>query len=524
MARRIAVRLLGGVAVVLLFVFIVSFFLDGIVRPHIERTMNANLKGYSATVPYAHLQLVGLTLTLRDLTILQKAHPRPPIAIFPTMRFQIEWKALMFGRVAANVLLEHPKLHINVMQLSTERKDPTPLRQKGWQEALQNVYPFKINRFVVDDGDLLYVERGQRNPLHLSGLSFVSDNIRNISEPQHRYPSWFRARMVIFNQGKMLFEGKANYLMTPFPGIQAHYTVTNVPLDPVTTASHHVNVTISGGTFDSNGFIEYSPAVTNIDVDKTKSFTTNMIYTHRSDTQHAEAKRADVAGKEIKKETNRRTVNISLHELDVEHSKLAFDDQDSTPPFTLFIDDTDLKLKNLANHSAQHPAQLALNGRFMGSGETEVAGTIHAYGQSPEVNLNIKIQNTDMTSLNPLLRAYGRFDVAQGYFTLYSQLAIADGILSGYVKPMFSDLKVYDYQKDKNKGVLAQGKQMLIGAAGHVFKNRQTQKVATQIPITGSLKKPNVSAWEAFVEIVDNAFVQAILPGFDRAVQNPTGG
>src|ERR1700752_841950 len=99
MARRIAVWLLGGVAVVLLFVFIVSFFLDGIVRPHIERTMNASLKGYSATVPYAHLQLVGLTLTLRDLTILQKAHPRPPIAIFPTMRFQIEWKALMFGHV-----------------------------------------------------------------------------------------------------------------------------------------------------------------------------------------------------------------------------------------------------------------------------------------------------------------------------------------------------------------------------------------------------------------------------------------
>ena len=88
---------------------------------------------------------------------------------------------------------------------------------------------------------------------------------------------------------------------------------------------------------------------------------------------------------------------------------------------------------------------------------------------------------------------------------------------------MFSDLEVYDYQKDKNKGVMGQAKQMLIGTAAHILKNRQTQKVAAQVNITGSLKKANVSAWEAFVEIVKNAFVKTILPGFDREVRVSTG-
>ena len=81
---------------------------------------------------------------------------------------------------------------------------------------------------------------------------------------------------------------------------------------------------------------------------------------------------------------------------------------------------------------------------------------------------------------------------------------------------MFSDLKVYDYQKDKNKGLIGQTKQILIGAAAHIFKNRQTQKVAAQVTISGSLKKTDVSIWEAFVEIVENAFIKTILPGFDR--------
>jgi hypothetical protein len=32
------------------------------------------------------------------------------------------------------------------------------------------------------------------------------------------------------------------------------------------------------------------------------------------------------------------------------------------------------------------------------------------------------------------------------------------------------------------------------------------------------LKKADVSTWQAFVEIVENAFIKTILPGFDREV------
>jgi hypothetical protein len=523
MARRVVPWFLGGIAFVLIGVFIASFFLDGIIRPRIEAKMNASLKAYHATLPHAHLQLLGFALTLQDLTVVQLAHPQPPVATFPVMTFRIHWRALLFGRVVANVLLSHPKFHINHAQFATEQKDPTPLRQKGWQDALQNAYPFRINRFVVDESDIVYVEAGETKLLHLSHLNIVSDNIRNIQEPKHPYPSWFRASMLIFDRGKMSLEGRANFLMKPFPGIETQYTVTDVPMDAVTTVSHHVNIVISGGTFASDGLIEYSPKVTNIDVHNVTFDAINVVYTHRLETQNAEAKRIGAAGKVVEKETNRRAVNIKVDALDIKHSRVAFDDQISKPPFNLFIADAGLKLRHLVNHGAQGPARLTLNGKFMGSGATNVAGTFLAAGQGPEFNLNIRIENTDMTSLNPLLRAYGRFDVAQGRFTLYSQLGVKDGNINGYLKPMFSDLEVYDYQKDKNKGMMGQAKQMLIGTAAHILKNRQTQKVAAQVNITGSLKKANVSAWDAFVEIVKNAFVKTILPGFDREVRVSTG-
>jgi uncharacterized protein DUF748 len=524
MTGRVVPWFLGGIAFVLIGVFIASFFLDGIIRPRIETKMNASLKGYHATLPHAHLQLLGFTLTLRDLTVVQLAHPQPPVATFPVMTFRIHWRALLFGRVVANVLLSHPRFHINEAQFATEQKDRTPLRKKGWQDALQNAYPFKINRLVVDQSDIVYVEAGETKPLHLSHLNIVSDNIRNVQDANHPYPSWFRASVVIFDRGKMSLDGRANFLMKPFPGMQTQYTVTDLPMDAVTTASHHVNIAISGGTFASDGLIEYSPKVANTDVHNATFDGINVVYTHRLETRNAEAKRIGAAGKVVEKENNRRAVNIKVDELDIKRSRVAFNDQISKPPFNLFIADAGLTLRHLVNHEAQGPAQLTLNGKFMGSGATNVTGTFLASGQGPEFNLNISIENTEMTSLNPLLRAYGRFDVAQGHFTLYSQLGVKNSNIRGYLKPMFSDLEVYDYPKDKNKGLADQAKQMLIGTAAHIFENRQTQKVATQVNISGSLKKPDLSTWEAFTEIVKNAFIKTILPGFDREVHRVPAG
>jgi hypothetical protein len=123
-----------------------------------------------------------------------------------------------------------------------------------------------------------------------------------------------------------------------------------------------------------------------------------------------------------------------------------------------------------------------------------------------------------LQSLNDLLKAYGRFDVAAGQFSLFSQVGVRDGEMSGYVKPLFSKLKVYNYAQDKNKPVLNQAYQMAVGAASHLFKNPSTKQVATQVYLGGSLKSPGVSSWQALLQLLQNAFFKAILPGFDRQV------
>jgi len=517
-ARRAGIWLAGAIACLLMVVFIASFFFDSIVRSRIEASMNRSLKGYHVTLAHAHLQLLTLRLTLDGLTIAQQAHPIPPIGDLPLVRFRIEWKELLSGRVVANVGLWNPKIHIDQAQFISEKKDKTPLRKKGWQDALENVYPFKINRFVIHEGDIVYIDSSNSKPLRLTHLNFIADNIRNIHEPNNVYPSGLSASMVVFDHGRMNLDGRANYLMEPFSGIKTRFTVSNVPLSAVTPAIQHINIMIRGGIFSSNGWLEYSPKVTNVDVDKVTIDTIDVQYIHKPGTENDEAKRVDTAGKAIEKQNNRPAVNIKIRELEIKRSRFAFDDDTADPHFTLYLTDTDLSLTKLSNHQQQGPAIVSLKGKFMGSGTTNVKGRFLASREGPAFNVNVAIQNTEMTALNPLLRAYGRFDVAQGLFTVYSQLDVKDGDMTGYVKPMFSNLRVYDYEKDKNKGAIDQAKELIVGAAAHVFKNSQTQKVATEVSITGKLKKPNVSTWQALAVVVENAFVNAILPGFDREV------
>jgi len=518
--RRIGYGLGAFVLALAVALFILSFFLDGIIRPRIERAMNQKLKDYHTTLPHAHLQLIGGRLTLRGLKVIQEKDPSPPVAHIDKMQFTIQWRELFTGHLVADVILASPKVRIDTRQFRAEKADKVPMRQKGWQEALQNVYPFKINRFRITNGDITYIDANDpQHPLHLTHLSFTADNIRNLHYKENQYPSPIHSKAVVFGQGRLEIDGKANFLDNPFPGMRVSYQLSDLPLHAVTPAAMNVNLVLHGGVLASRGLLEYSPKVARVEVDDATLDAVDLTYVHTAETDTRERQNVNAAGKAIEKENNRPAVTIMVKRFDVRHSAFAYEDKEKNPNFKLDLTDAEVVLTNYSNHQAQGPSHVTLDGKFMGSGDANIDGTFLAEEQGPGFDMNVAIKNTDMTSMNNLLLAFGRFDVKHGEFTVYSQLGVKDGNINGYVKPMFSDLKVYDWAQDKHKPVLHQAYEVAVGAAAHLFKNRRTQEIATRMELSGKLKNPNTSTWQAVVEVVQNAFIQAILPGFDRQMQ-----
>ena len=511
------VALIGGGLVA---VFITSFFLDNIVRARTQAAMNQKLIGYHVVLDHAHLQLLGGMLTLSGLKVIQQAHPHPPVADFPMMRFQVQLKELFSRRLVADVLLRRPKIHIDATQLIAEKKSSVPLRDKGWQDALEAAYPLKVNSFRIDDGDVVYIQDALNPPLHVASLNFAADNIRNIHAHDNTYPSRFHANMLIFGSGRAAIDGHANFLEKPFPGVRAQYRVASVPLSAFDPEIRHLNMDVNGGILASRGLLEYSPKVTTVDVDNAKVESVSIGYVHSPATQKQEAQRVNQAGKQIEKQNNRRAVMIKVREFDVLAGNFSYTDQTRDPNYRLFLKDTDFSLKNLSNHEQQGPAYLSLRGKFMGSGDTNLQGSFMADRSGPAFNLAIAIKDTDLPSMNDLLRSYGRFDVAAGKMSVYAQVAVKDGDIDGYVKPMFADLEVYNYQKDRNTPLLHQAKELMIGGAAHLLKSHRTSQVASDIDLKGKLNSPDIDTWQALGQVLRNAFIAAILPGFDRALRS----
>ncbi len=190
----------------------------------------------------------------------------------------------------------------------------------------------------------------------------------------------------------------------------------------------------------------------------------------------------------------------------------------SKPNYRVFLSDINLTLKNLSNHFRKGPASVRLTGEFMGSGKTLATADFRPVKSGADFDLNIKIEKTRLKAMNDLLRAYGNVDVAAGTFSVYSQVSVRGKKIKGYIKPLFKNLDVLS-PKDRNKPIFQQIYEGVVGAISYVLENKPHKQVATQVNLSGTVKNPQTSTWQIIVNLIQNGFFKAILPGFERELK-----
>lgn len=508
--------ILGILLGIALLLYIVSFFIDEPLRRMTERKINRDLKGYSVKLPGLHLALIGLSLTLKDLTIIQQAHPDPPVAKFPVLKASVHWREILSGRLVGELLLDRPKLHINLLQLRSEATSKVKLKERGWQQAVEDIYPLKINTVTINDANITYIDADPKRPLVLSHLNLEASNIRNIHLPDKVYPSSFHLETDIFGTGRGVIDGKANFLAEPVPGVKAGFKLEKIPMGYFKPMLARSNLAIEGGVLHASGDTEYAPTIKKAHLKELAIAGMKLDYVHSPATAGAEKRRAAVVGKSAKEVSNKPGILIRADDISLSGCNLGMVNREPGKTYRIYLADTTFHLSNFSNQFTQGPAQARLDGKFMGNGPTHATGAFRAEKQGPDLDLYVKIDNTQLTSLNDLLRAYGNFDVAAGTFSLVTELHVKNNVITGYLKPFFKDMKVYDKRKDKEKSLFHKVYEMLIGGVAKLLENRPRQQVATKADISGPLQKPHTSTWQIIVELIRNAFFKAILPRFEQ--------
>ena len=151
--------------------------------------------------------------------------------------------------------------------------------------------------------------------------------------------------------------------------------------------------------------------------------------------------------------------------------------------------------------------------------------TLDPFSYEPTFHMALRLLDLDVTKLNALSLAYGKFDFKGGYLDLVVETDAKEGQMTGYVKPLFRNLKVFSLSQDvKQDNVLQFFWQALIGAVTTVFKNQPHNQFGTLVPFSGELSRstsPDILA--TIGNVLRNAFIRAYLPRLQSGQQEVDG-
>lgn len=503
--------------ILLLSVVAAAFLLDEPLRRKMEADINNRLKGYTVRIGRLDFHPLGLSLDLEESTIYQSAHPDPPIAHIPKLSAGVHWKALLRGRLVADFELDNPTIRFDLRQFSQEARDETPIKEKGWQDAVQAIYPLKINRLVIRNGDVTYIDKGPFRVLQIRQLNFIAENIRNVHSEEGTYPSPVEMEAVVFDTGRLKLKAHADFLAEPHVAFNGEFQVEKVALDYFRPITERYNLSVRKGSLDAKGFIEYAPDREKVIIKKVNLDGIDADYIHQIPSAPTE-QIAKKVGQTTRKYSNEPTLEVKVDELAVRNSRLGVVNRAAKPPYRVFFTDVAMEIQSFSNHLKDGVARGKAKAKFMGSGPTQIEFAFSPENNGPDFNLILAVDNTDMRTMNDLFRAYGNFDVVAGMFSFYSEIKVRQGKIEGYVKPLFRDMKVYDERQDREKSVFRKLYEGLVGGIAGLLQNRPREEVATQTSISGDIEKPQTSTWETVLRLIQNAFFKAILPGFEQEV------
>ncbi|HEU4500549.1 MAG TPA: DUF748 domain-containing protein [Nitrospira sp.] len=375
--QRRWVQLALGFSLFVLVVVVVSAFVDEPLRAYVEQRMNRSLKGYTVRIGALNFHPIGFSVDLEDVELVRTDEPDPPMATIARWTARLHWKALLSGRVVNDQSIERPKFHITRKLARKEAGDDRPVRDRGWQDAVESVYPFKINQVRIANAELVYIDEAKPDrPLHFDHVDVHATNIRNVQSGDQTYPSELHLEGQVFDEGKLRVDGHADFLADPYVAVKADISLENVPLGTLVPVSTRYNLFLSGGSMSAEGSVEYAPTVKLVSLKRLRIDGLHADYVHARQTQRAEEARARATVSTAQQVHAKEDTLVRVEEITLVNSEFGFVNQATQPEYRVFLADAEAGLQHYSNRLQEGAASMQLRGKFMGNGETSVTGIL----------------------------------------------------------------------------------------------------------------------------------------------------
>ena len=171
-------------------------------------------------------------------------------------------------------------------------------------------------------------------------------------------------------------------------------------------------------------------------------------------------------------------------------------------------------LSNIQRETKPLVTTVQAAGLVMDQAKMEFRMALDPFAYRPTFHLALRLLGLDVTKLNALSQAYGKFDFKGGSFDLVIESEAREGQITGYVKPLFRHLKVFSLAEDlKEDNSLRFFWQALIGGVTSALKNPARDQFGTLINFKGDASGTTSEDLLATIgNTLRNAFIRAYLP------------
>lgn len=217
-----------------------------------------------------------------------------------------------------------------------------------------------------------------------------------------------------------------------------------------------------------------------------------------------------------------KLVPITLNEVRIDDGVLTFRNFTSKPNVNLKATELQASIRNLTNvrdQKGRRDASFEGTARLLGDARVETKATFDPFSDFDDFDFRLRATGIQLRRLNDFASAYGKFDFNAGHGDVVIEAQAEKGRLNGYIKPLLRDVDVFNWQQDvedKDKGFFRSIWEAVVGASETVLKNQPKNQFATRVELSGSVHQQNISAFEAFLQILRNGFVQAFSARYEQ--------
>ena len=213
---------------------------------------------------------------------------------------------------------------------------------------------------------------------------------------------------------------------------------------------------------------------------------------------------------------------ITLNEVRISDGKISFRNFNSRPPVNLNATNVDARIFNLTNvvdTKGKRDARFEGKALLPGRAPLETQATFDPFSNFEDFEFRLRARDIELKRMNDFAAAYGKFDFNAGHGDVVIEAKADKARLTGYIKPLLRDVDVFNWQQDvenKDKGLFRSIWEALVGGTETVLKNQGKNQFATKVELNGNVHQKDISAFQAFLQILRNGFIQAFNAQYER--------